>query len=154
MSFGNEFTGLNSDILIQKADAIAVKSFLEVIDVILGIINQYDLEINIDDQVISDGNEMFDTLADFFANYSEILTHKNNDENLIDQSEALIRLDNAFSTLDTAIQTLWYRGSPNDPTDIYLIETSDPGDSSEYEEAKSRLASLKNSLSGYETRLQ
>lgn len=151
VSLGYEFTGYNSDILIQKSDAIALKSFLEIIDVFAGIMNQYDLEIDIDDSILEDDDGMYNTAKEFLNAYTTILTHKNTSGNISDQSESKNKITTAFSDIQSALQTLWFRGVPNDPTDIYLIEASNTSSNAEYQKAINQIDYLKNSLNGYET---
>lgn len=151
VSIGYEFTGYNSDILIQKSDAIALKSFLEIIDVFAGIMNQYDLGIDIDDSILEDSDEMYNTAKEFLNAYTAILTHKNTSENITDQSESKNKITTAFTNIQSALQTLWFRGVPNDPTDIYLIEASTSSDNAEYQKAMNQIDYLKNALNGYET---
>ena len=151
VSLGYEFTGYNSDILIQKSDAIALKSFLEIIDVFAGIMNQYDLGIDIDDSILEDGDEIYNTAKEFLNAYTAILTHKNTSENITDQSESKNKITTAFTNIQSALQTLWFRGVPNDPTDIYLIEASTSSDNAEYQKARNQIDYLKNALNGYET---
>ena len=149
-SLGYEFTGHNSDILIQKSDAVALKSFLEIIDV-MGIMNQYNLEIDIDDSILEDYEEMYNTAKEFLNAYNTILTHKNTSDNITDQSESKNKISIAFTNIQSALQTLWFRGVPNDPTDIYLIEASNSADNAEYQKAMDQIDYLKNALNGYET---
>ena len=141
----------NSDILIQKSDALVLKSILEIIDVYLGVINQYDLSIDIDDSILTDGDAMYNTAKEFLNAYTTILTQKNTSENISDQLEARNKISTAFTNIKSALQVLWFRGIPNDPTDIYLIESSSSSDNAEYQEAINRIEYLNNSLNGYET---
>ena len=150
VSLGHEFTDYNSDILIQKSDALVLKSILEIIDVYLGVINQYDLSIDIDDSILTDGDEMYNTAKEFLNAYTTILTQKNTPENISDQLEARNKISTAFTNIKSALQVLWFRGIPNDPTDIYLIESSSSSDNAEYQEAINRIEYLNNSLNGYE----
>ena len=150
-TLGQNFTGFNSNILIQKSDAIVIKSILEIVDVYAGIINQYDLSIDIYDSILDeDDNFLYNSAKEFLDAYQSILSHKNTTENLSDQANAKTKLNSAFTSIENILQTLWYRGSPDYFSDSYLIETSSSSDSSELEEVKNQLAALRNSLSGYE----
>lgn len=150
-TLGQNFTGFNSNILIQKSDAIAIKSILEIIDVFASILNQYDLNIDIYDSILDEDEDfIYNTAKEFLDAYQSILSHKNTTENLIDQANAKTKLNSALTSIENILQTLWYRGSPDYFSDSYLIETSSSSDSSELEKIENQLAALKNSLNGYE----
>ena len=150
-TLGQNFTGFNSNILIQKSDAIVIKSILEIVDVYAGIINQYDLSIDIYDSILDgDDDFLYNTAKEFLDAYQSILSNKNTTENLSDQANAKTKLNSALTSIENILQTIWYRGSPDHFSDSYLIETSTSSDSSELEEVKNQLAALRNSLNGYE----
>ena len=95
--------------MIQKSDAIVIKSILEIVDV-YGIINQYDLSIDIYDSILDGGIDNFTTQLKVSRCLSSQYCHKNTTENLSDQANAKTKLNSAFTSIENILQTLWYRG--------------------------------------------
>ncbi len=135
------------DIIIQYWDALALKSILGIIELTLGISDQYDIGINYDYEDIS-GLDTFDSAKSFLSTFSNFL--EANALRINDQSSAAADLESSLLGLKDSLSTIWNRGDPSANDADYLIERSGYSEPGELADLNTSIDSLIESIDGFD----
>ena len=140
------FTELNYDILIKHEDIMLLKTILELYDVFLSLAGQYNLEIPLDYDVISNMGP-YNTAKAFFNDYPQFL--ETLPERLSDQSDTKSNILSSLSKLEEILPLLFDRGSLNEIDSSYMFTVSDDSDNEDLTDLLSQISTAKSSLNGF-----
>ena len=148
--FSSEETGYSSDIKVQYADALFLKSMLNILDAVLGILDQYDVslsESDLEDLIFIHDHENHD-LGNWgweyvFTNYPHILETISSKIN--DQEDAKSQIIDALDDFSLSLELMSSR-SELSPFEDFLIEIEDY---QAVDEEQARIIKIKESLNGF-----
>jgi len=135
------------DIIIQYWDALALKSILGIIELSLGISDQYNIGINYSYEDIS-GLDTFESAKSFISTFSNFL--EANPSRISDQSSAATDLEASLLDLKKSLSTIWTRGEPTANDADYLIERSGYSEPGELADLNTSIDSLIQSIDGFD----
>ena len=135
------------DIIIQYWDALALKSILGIIELTLGISDQYDIGINYNYEELS-GMDTFESAKSFLSTFSNFL--EANALRISDQSSAAADLESSLLGLKDSLSTIWNRGDPSANDADYLIERSGYSEPGELADLNTSIDSLIQSIDGFD----
>ena len=135
------------DIIIQYWDALALKSILGIIELTLGISDQYDIGINYDYEDIS-GLDTFESAKSFLSTFTNFL--EANPSRISDQSSAATDLKASLSDLKESLSSIWTRANPSANDADYLIERSGYSEPGELADLNTSIDSLIQSIDGFD----
>ena len=134
------------DIIIQHWDALALKSILGIIELTLGISDQYDIGINYNYEELS-GMDTYESAKSFLSTFSNFL--EANSSRISDQSSAATDLETSLLGLKDSLITIWNRGDPAANNADYLIERSGYSEPGELADLNVSIDSLIHSIDGF-----
>ena len=135
------------DIIIQYWDALALKSILGIIELSLGISDQYDIGINYNYEELS-GLDTFESAMSFLSTFQNFL--EANPSRISDQSSAATDLEASLLGLKDSLSTIWNRGDPSANDADYLIERSGYSEPGELADLNTSIDSLIESIDGFD----
>ena len=135
------------DIIIQYWDALVLKSILSIVELTLGISDQYDIGINYSYEELS-GLDTFESAKSFLSNFSNFL--EANPSRVSDQSSAATDLETSLLVLKDSLSTIWNRGDPAANDADYLIERSGYSEPGELADLNTSIDSLIQSIDGFD----
>ena len=107
------------DIIIQHWDALALKSILGIIELTLGLSDQYDIGINYSYEELS-GMDIYKSAKSFLSSFSSFL--EANPSRITDQVSAATNLESSLLDLKDSLNTIWNRADPVANDADFLIE--------------------------------
>jgi hypothetical protein len=135
------------DIIIQYWDALSLKSILGIIELTLGISDQYDIGINYNYEELS-GLDTFESAKSFLSTFSNFL--EANPSRISDQSSAATDLEASLRGLKESLSTIWTRANPVANDADYLIERSGYSEPGELADLNTLIDSLIQSIDGFD----
>ena len=135
------------DIIIQHWDALALKSILGIIELTLGLSDQYDIGINYSYEELS-GMDIYKSAKSFFSSFSSFL--EANPSRITDQVSAATNLESSLLDLKDSLNTIWNRADPVANDADFLIERSGYSAPGELADLNVSIDSLIQSIDGFD----